>query len=360
MNTTSFNTYLSSHIYDTLVPQDHFLRQLNQRIDWSTVTQDLKQLAHNEHGGRPRYHPTLLFKMLFLSFLFDTSDRDTEELCTSNVRCKYFLGLDITKEAPDFTTLSVFRTELLHTLGVTWLNQVFEQILTQAKEQAIQFGTVYALDSTHTLSDVDQIKDHERKVRGQTPRDTPAAWGVKGTETKQTPDGQSVEVVKYFHGYKSHLLAETTHGLITNLSTSPGNTADVNAGEHLLLKQMTTAQRARIGTLTADKAYGDATLIGILEWEHHIKTAFGLNGQFFKGEFKCRWDAYQQDPVRVAARKQRSVVERVNADLKDNHGLRRCRYLGQLKYQLQVTLSALAHNLKTIILLLSGARFRPV
>lgn len=213
-----------------------------------------------------------------------------------------------------------------------------------------------ALDSTHTVSDVDTHKDKERREQGEEPRDKDASWGVKGTETRLTPDGNKVETVKYFHGYKAHLLAETENGLITKMKTTPGNTADVDAGEDILINKLSNEDRKQIDAVTADKAYGDGVLIGILERDYGLFTALGLNGQFFEGKYKKHWEAYRDDPKRTEAKKKRFVIERVNADLKNNHGLKRARYLGLLKYHFQATMASLAHDLKIIVRELNGAR----
>lgn len=359
MNTVSFNRYLSSHIYDNLVPKNDFLRQLNELLDWQEMVFDLKLLANNDHGGRPRYNPELLFKALFLSFLFDASDRDTEELCTNNIRCKYFLGLDIMENAPDFTTLSNFRNEILDKFGADWLDMIFSELIVEFKKQGVAFGKILALDSTHTVSDVNIHKDKERMEQGKDPRDKDAAWGAKGTEIKLTSDGQRVKTVKFFHGYKAHLLAETENGLVAKMKTTAGNAADVDAGEDILIKKLTAAERKEINAIAADKAYGDGVLIGILERDYGLFTALGLNGQFFKGKYKKHWEAYRDDPKRVEAKKKRYVIERTNADLKNNHGLRRARYLGLLKYHFQATMAVMAHNLKIVVKEITGARLRP-
>lgn len=359
--TKSFNGYLSRVVYEQLVPQDHFLRKLTEVVDWYELSWDAHRLADNDHGGRPRYTPDLLVKMVFLSFLYDLSDDDTERFCSESIPVKCFLGLDVTAPAPDATTLSVFRSEVLRVLGEPWLTGLLQGVLRQAKVAGIQFGTIHALDATHVLADVDTHADKERRGQGEPPRDPDARWGCKGTETKLTPDGKPVEVAKFFHGYKVHALAETDHGIVTGLSVSPGNTADVDAGEDLVLRRMTREDRAAINlcTLTADKAYGDAVLIGILERDHGIQTALGLNGQFLKGRSRDHWQAYLDDPDRTAARKQRGAIERIFADCKASHALRRCRYLGLAKLHLQATFATLCHNLKTLVRLQFGIRLRP-
>ncbi|MBI2644861.1 transposase, partial [Candidatus Uhrbacteria bacterium] len=149
------NAYLSSTVYDNLVPKDDFLRLLLELIDWREMVWDLCKLAKNDEGGRPRYNHVLLFKMLFLSFLFNTSDRDTEELCTNNIRCKFFLGLELQENAPDFTTLCRFRNDLLAQFGKEWLDDVFSQIIAECKKLGVKFGAVHALDATHSIARVD-------------------------------------------------------------------------------------------------------------------------------------------------------------------------------------------------------------
>lgn len=359
MNTISFNRYLSSRIYDNLAPKNDFLRQLNELLDWQEMVFDLKLLSNNDHGGRPRYNPELLFKALFLSFLFNTSDRDTEELCTNNIRRKYFLGLDIAENAPDFTALSNFRNEISAKFGALWLDDIFSELIVEFKKLGAAFGKIVALDSAHTLSDVDTRKDKERVGQGKDPRDEDAAWGAKGMETKLTADGQKVKTVKFFHGYKAHLLAETENGLAAKMKTTAGNAADVDAGEDILIKKLTDAERKEIDAVAADKACGDGVLIGILERDCGLFTALGLNGQFFKGKYKQYWEAYRDDPKRMKAKKKRYVIERINADLKNNHGLRHARYLGLLKYHFQATMAAMAHNLKIVVREITGARLRP-
>lgn len=362
MNTKNFNHYLSSQIYETLVPGNHFLKRLDEIIDWNDLVDDLSILAKNAHGGRPRYNPVLLFKMLFLSYLFNLSDRNTSEFCTNHIPAKFFLNLPITEEAPDFTTLSVFRKEILsnHNLGKEWFEDVFKKMIVKAKESGVRFGTTYSLDATHTLANVDTRKDKERKDNDFSGRDDDASWGAKGTETKLTSKGEKVDVVKYFYGYKAHLLSETRYGIITSLDVSSGNKADVNEGEKLVINKLNQEDKKDIRILTADKGYGDGVLIGILENDFKIKTAFCLNKQFLKGKYKNKWKQYLSNEKRIKARKKRYVIERVNADLKNNHGMRKCRYIGIDKYHLQATMSAMAHNLKTIISLLTGARLRPV
>src|SRR3989337_2093996 len=59
-----------------------------------------------------------------------------------------------------------------------------------------------------------------------------------------------------------------------------------------------------------------------------------------------------------AGLKERYKIEQKNAEAKVRHGLRRCRYLGLGKDRVQSLMTAMAINLKRMVLLLCGVSFR--
>jgi len=325
---------LTHDLYEGCIDKDHFLAQLDWVFNWDDLAEPLLDLAKNAHGGRPRYSPVMMLKMLFLSFLFDQSDRDVEFAATNNLLIKYFLRLPIDGKAPDHSSVSRFRGEVLSEKGTEFFRDMFHTIIAQAKDKGVVFSAIAALDATHTVADVDTYKDGTNvKHFDSSPRDNDATWGVKGHETKVTPSGKPVDVVKAFYGYKAHLLTETNHGLITAYHSTPGNTADIDGGDSLIHRIITNVQRRDIDILTADKGYGSAVWINLLEKHTGILTAFCLpKDMTTTGAFKDRWTAYEQDSNRRTIRKLRYVIERTNGDLKENHSLRRCRYLGLKKY----------------------------
>ena len=62
-----------------------------------------------EEHGRPPYDPTLVLKMLFVSYLYNLSERQTEIYVNKNGPAKYFVGLTIDIPAPDHSTLTFFK-----------------------------------------------------------------------------------------------------------------------------------------------------------------------------------------------------------------------------------------------------------
>jgi IS5 family transposase len=59
-----------------------------------------------------------------------------------------------------------------------------------------------------------------------------------------------------------------------------------------------------------------------------------------------------------AGLRERYKVERKFGEAKLGHGLRRCRYVGLVKYAVQVILTAMALNLKRMVKLLTGTPFK--
>ena len=53
----------------------------------------------------------------------------------------------------------------------------------------------------------------------------------------------------------------------------------------------------------------------------------------------------------------RHKIERWNGKGKDNHGLRRCRYVGWTRYVIQAYLTAMGLNFKRMVRLLTGTTF---
>ena len=60
---TGGHSFFGQWLYQRIVPQDHFLVQLQQIIHWARLTQKLL--------------PTTLLKMLLVSYLYNLSERQT-------------------------------------------------------------------------------------------------------------------------------------------------------------------------------------------------------------------------------------------------------------------------------------------
>lgn len=58
-------------LLDQLVEEDHLLRKIDQYIDFSFIIDKVKPY-YSENKGRPSLDPLILFKMMFIGYLYGT------------------------------------------------------------------------------------------------------------------------------------------------------------------------------------------------------------------------------------------------------------------------------------------------
>ena len=87
-----------------LVPEDHFLRQVERFIDFSFIY-DLVEDTYSLDNGRPSLDPVMLIKIpLIQCFYGIPSMRKTIEEIQINNAYRWFLGLTLEDKVPHFTT----------------------------------------------------------------------------------------------------------------------------------------------------------------------------------------------------------------------------------------------------------------
>ena len=77
-----------------------------------------------------------------------------------------------------------------------------------------------------------------------------------------------------------------------------------------------------------------------------------------KDQNKEVWIALKQSPAYQAGQRERYQIERKYGEANEYHGLRRCRYLGWMRYAIQAYLTAIALNLKRMMKVLTGVSFK--
>jgi IS5 family transposase len=357
---TGKGSFFGDFVYEQLIPRDHFLVALEKLFDWEALTAQLIRLYKGQGlVGRAPYPPVLVFKMLFVSYLFGVSERQVEELARYHLAVKWFLGLAIHEDAPDHSTLTKFKERLLGDEGEQQLEGIFRGVLEQARARGLVLGSLQVLDSVHTQADVNLDKDDKRQGKGQPPRDPEAQVVDKGEREVVEPDGTRAKRRMRYKGYKTHVAVNAQTGIVTSLSATPGNRADNKEAAELIARDQ--EQQLGVRAYGGDKAYDDTDLFARLE-------ALGLRGLFCLRLFRTQkrdankelWLALQADAQYQAACAQRYRVEQPFGPLKQKHGFGRCRYLGLARYRIQALLSFLISNLKRIVKLLTGLTYRPL
>ena len=160
----SFSKY--TELYDILIPEDNFWKQLNNLIDFSFV-QELLIDKYSSTMGRTAEDVERLFKYLLLKTHFKLSDRGLIERTRTDMLFKYFLGYDPEEtKLIDPSLLTVFRRERL-------LNEdenLMDTLISKTVELAIEKGLIIAktkiiVDSTHTLAMFSHISPREELIR---------------------------------------------------------------------------------------------------------------------------------------------------------------------------------------------------
>lgn len=109
---TGQTSFFGDMIYDRIFQKrSHWLKDLLQVVDFSFVN-DLCQNLFESPTGRPAWSPEKLFKVAFLQFCYDISDRRVEEELAFSLIFRYFVGLEADAEPPDHTTICRFRAKL--------------------------------------------------------------------------------------------------------------------------------------------------------------------------------------------------------------------------------------------------------
>ncbi len=208
---------------DQRLSKEHFLRQIDEKIDWRPLEEPLKALYH-PRLGRPSHPPLVLFKALLLQRWYDLSDPGLEEAIRDRLSFLRFLGLSLDDPVPDETVICRFRLAL----GKTGL---VERLFILLEEQLEALGV---LIRQGTLIDATLVKSHSRPTTpGRPSPDTDAAWVRQGK--------------KYVFGYKAHVAVDQGSGLVRRLELRPANVP-----ETLVFETILPGDEAAV---FADKAY---------------------------------------------------------------------------------------------------------
>jgi IS5 family transposase len=352
-------SFFGGLVYERIVPRDHFLVKLNHIIDWERLVVPLlpayKGLAEE---GAPPYSPVVLLKMLVITYLYNLSERQTEEVVNFQLPAKEFVGLAVDEPAPDHSTLCLFKRRLCQAGRWSHFQGINDEILRQALAAGVSLGKIQVVDSVHTVANVDTDADRKRQEHGQPPRDPEASVVQKGKRTVTAADGQVTTRELQYHGYKGHVSLNAATGLITSLMPTTGRAADNVQFPSLLAHDEQVGVNA--DTYTGDMAYDDTDLHERL-WQAGKHSAFRLHAYRTakKDANKEVWQNVLATPAYAEGLQERYKIERKFGEGKLWHRLGRCRYLRLVRYGIQAYLTALAVNLKRIVWLLTGVPFRP-
>ncbi len=234
---------------DQLVPKDHLLRKIEATIDFSFIHARVAGL-YCPDNGRPALDPTLMFRALFIGYLFGVrSERQLVREIEVNVAYRWFLRLKLTDKVFDASTLSQNRRRRFNDTSVA--QDIFDAIVEQAVGHGLVDGTVLYTDSTHLKAnankgkyDIEKLKksradywdaldaavSEDRQAHGKRPlKDKEREPGEKPTKVSRI-DPEAGYMVREGKpkGFFSldHRTVDARHAIITDSFATPANVHD--------------------------------------------------------------------------------------------------------------------------------------
>lgn len=229
---------------EELMPQEHFLRDLDKFVDFDFIYDNVADLYSNT--GRPSIDPVVMIKMLLIGYIYGIdSERKLEQEITVNIAYRWFLGIDFDERVPDHSTISQLRRRKFD--GTTVFRDVFDEIVRKCIEAGLIDGKLLLTDSTHIranarndLREVIEVPDTPTEYMQKLDREAYELGLIK--EPVEYDTAKTKEVTKSitdpecglmkrpgkpigFH-YLDHQTCDSKHGIITDVFVTAGNVHD--------------------------------------------------------------------------------------------------------------------------------------
>ncbi len=135
---------------EALVPQDHFYRHLEARLDLNFVREWARELYAER--GRPSIDPVVFFKLqLVMFFEGNRSERQLIEMASLNLAHRWYLGYALDEDLPDHSSL----TRIRQRLGIDVFQRFFEQVVDLCQEARLVQGQELFCDATKIQANAD-------------------------------------------------------------------------------------------------------------------------------------------------------------------------------------------------------------
>ncbi len=306
------------------------LDAIDKLINWIPVERKLRKALKRtvNAAGKPAYPCLVMFKALILQRMYNLSDLELEEQMRDRFSFLRFVGLSITDEVPDATTICRFRNELLE-------QRLADELFKVVSDQLQPYGELRhgvcvdatIIDSSRrprtTLEVIPEDRnesDSPEEIIMRHSDDEDAAWVKKGK--------------KVHYGYKVHMGSSPSTGLIFCGHVTPANRSDMKE----LDKVLSELPDKVTGRCYADKGYTSRENREVVK-SHGLKD--GIMNKAVRG---LSLTVREQQRNHLIS-KVRCGIERIFGTLKRNLGYVRSRYVGLAKVGQEFILTALAYNL---------------
>src|SRR5215213_8008672 len=133
---------------EDLVPEDHFYRRLEARLDLAFVRELVAPLYAG--GGRPSVDPVVFFKLQLVMFFEDLrSERQLMRAVADRLSLRWYLGYDLHESLPDHSSL----TRIRERYGLEVFRGFFERIVEECFDAGLVRGEELFFDATKVEAD---------------------------------------------------------------------------------------------------------------------------------------------------------------------------------------------------------------
>lgn len=308
------------------------LMRVGKVVEWEIFEPIVKgavSQAAKGPGGRPRFHPLLMFKVLVLQRLHGLADDATSFQITDRNSFRAFLGLTPGDEVPDGQTISDFREVLIKTGSMDALFDTFLLHLQEKHGLALaKKGVLVDASFCEVPRQRNSREDNARIKAGEVPeslqnnakvrahKDLEARWTKKDFQT--------------YYGYKDHVKVDVRDKLILKAVVSTANVHDSQMLEVLIEEGDTVVY--------ADSAYQGANLESVL-------TKKGVQTQVCEKGSRVRPLTTEQRASNRQKSKTRARVEHVFAQMTGSMKALYQRCIGLRRNDAGLKLTNLVYNL---------------
>jgi transposase len=311
---------------ESLVPEDHLLRKIQKYIDFSFINSMCREF-YSADIGRPAIEPEILFKMLFIGYLYGIrSERRLVEEVKVNIAYRWFLEYKLTDKIPDASVIWQNRRRRYKNTDIP--QRIFDNIVWQAIEKGLVEGKILYTDSTHLKANANKNKytkayvsqstkgymeeldkaidkdrmEHEKKPLNKKDDDDnnnpPPAKEIKQSTTDPQSGFMHRDGKPKGFFYLDHRTVDGKANIITDVYVTPGNINDVEPYIDRLKTQI-----SKFGFETEyvglDAGYNTNTICRDIS-KMGIKAAMGYRrgcqqkGKYSKHKFRYipEWDVY--------------------------------------------------------------------
>jgi len=198
------------------------LAKIDAVVNWSALVNIVKVIdkSNTPKGGRKPLPFEWKLKMLFLQYAFNLGDEELEDQLIDRLSFQQFVGIGLSHEIPDFTTLWYFKEALVkHKL----MDRIFSSINSQLELEGLILKKGTIADATIIESDNRPLSNGKRKTLEENPS-TQIDTQARSTEKNG----------KHYFGYKGHIGVDVESKLIRKRKFTPANVHDSQAMEEVL------------------------------------------------------------------------------------------------------------------------------